>query len=87
MAVDGDGQVFVSVLERRGHGRDDVYFKHEEKGYNSHLSGSISSRPEPVLPNPGFMFFFFFYREIIPIHGPTIQVSDAIHPDLFMVMT
>ena len=34
MAVDGDGQVFVSVFERRGHGRDDVYFKHEEKGKN-----------------------------------------------------
>ena len=84
MAVDGDGQVFVSVLERRGHGRDDVYFKHEEKGYTSHLSGSISSRPKPVLPNPGIMVL---YREIIPIHGATIQVSDTIHPDLFMVMT
>ena len=47
----------MAVDERRGHGRDDVYFKHEEKGYNSHLSGSISSRPKPVLPNPGFMFF------------------------------
>ena len=38
------------------------WFVHPIDGVN-HLSGSISSRPKPVLPNPGIIVYF---REIIP---------------------
>ena len=42
--------------------------------YNIYL-GKFPSRPKPVLPNPGIMVYF---REIIPIHGRTIQVSEIL---------
>ena len=37
--------------------------------------GKFLSRPNPVLPNPGIMAYV---REIIPIHGRKIQVSEIL---------